>query len=308
MDDKIIDNKVIDNKVIDGNVVNDNVVDDNVINIQSAKAKQKSTKPIIELKQVWKEYGDHVVLEKLNLNVNAGEFVSIVGASGCGKTSLLNMLLGTESQSRGEILLDGVAMPKEPNETRGIVFQKYSAFPHLNALENVMLGGEFAHASFLGKVFGEARKKLKVQALEMLTAVGLEHAAMRYPNELSGGMQQRLAIAQALIKEPRILLLDEPFGALDPGIRKDMHQLIRELWKKRGLTVFMITHDLSEGFSLGSRVWVLDKPRIDPQQPERYGAQVVYDICLESEQTIPPSIQSLIEKEQTAKKAILEIS
>jgi NitT/TauT family transport system ATP-binding protein len=259
---------------------------------------------IIEIKQVWKEYGDHVVLEKLNLNVQAGEFVSIVGASGCGKTTLLNMLLGTESQSRGAVLLDGKPMPKEPNETRGIVFQKYSTFPHLNALENVMLGGEFAASPVVGKVFGSARKELRKQALEMLTAVGLADAALRYPSELSGGMQQRLAIAQALIKEPRILLLDEPFGALDPGIRKDMHELIRKLWKKRGLTVFMITHDLSEGFSLGSRIWVLDKPRIDPQQPERFGAQVVYDIALNSEQEIPSSIQSLIEKDQAAKIAV----
>ncbi|WP_160064430.1 ABC transporter ATP-binding protein [Psychromonas sp. L1A2] len=267
---------------------------------------EKTAQPIIEIKQVWKEYGDHIVLEKLNLNVQAGEFVSIVGASGCGKTTLLNMLLGTESQSRGEILLDGEPMPTEPNATRGIVFQKYSAFPHLNALENVMLGAEFADAPLLGKVFGTPRKKIKEQALEMLTAVGLADAAMRYPNELSGGMQQRLAIAQALIKEPRILLLDEPFGALDPGIRKDMHKLVSELWQKRGLTIFMITHDLSEGFSLGSRVWVLDKPRIDPQQPERYGAQIVYDIALNATQAMPSSIQTLIEKQATAKSAVQE--
>lgn len=251
---------------------------------------------IIEIKQVWKEYGDQVVLEKLNLSVQAGEFISIVGASGCGKTTLLNMLLGTESPSRGTLLLDGKPMPAEPNATRGIVFQKYSVFPHLNALENVMLGDEFTASPFLAKVFGKPRKKLQAKALEMLKAVGLEDAAMRYPSELSGGMQQRLAIAQALIKAPRILLLDEPFGALDPGIRKDMHVLIRRLWKKLGLTVFMITHDLSEGFSLGSRVWVLDKPRIDPQQPERFGAQIVYDISLNSEQKIPQSIQNLLDK------------
>ncbi|HEY5716818.1 MAG TPA: ABC transporter ATP-binding protein [Psychromonas sp.] len=252
--------------------------------------------PIIEIKQVWKEYGDQVVLEKLNLTVQAGEFVSIVGASGCGKTTLLNMLLGTESPSRGALLLDGKPMPTEPSASRGIVFQKYSVFPHLNALENVMLGAEFAASPLLARVFGKQRKKLQANALEMLQAVGLGDAAMRYPSELSGGMQQRLAIAQALIKQPRILLLDEPFGALDPGIRKDMHSLIRELWKKRGLTVFMITHDLSEGFSLGSRVWVLDKPRIDPQQPERYGAQIVYDIALNAEQQLPESVQNLLDK------------
>jgi len=259
--------------------------------------------PIINIKQVWREYGDHVVLEKLNLQVQAGEFVGIVGASGCGKTTLLNMLLGTESPSRGSILLDGEPMPTEPNATRGIVFQKYSAFPHLNALENVMLGGEFAAAPVLGKVFGKQREKLREQAMEMLTAVGLDHAALRYPSELSGGMQQRLAIAQALIKAPRILLLDEPFGALDPGIRKDMHKLIRELWQKLGLTVFMITHDLSEGFSLGSRMWVLDKPRLDPQQPERFGAQIVYDISLKSGQQLPSHIEQLIKSEQVASDA-----
>lgn len=261
------------------------------------------TEPIINIKQVWKEYAEHVVLEKLNLTVQAGEFISIVGASGCGKTTLLNMLLGTQSPSRGTILFDGKPMPTEPNATRGIVFQKYSAFPHLNALENVMLGGEFENSPLLGKVFGKKRKQLREQALEMLVAVGLSDAAMRYPSELSGGMQQRLAIAQALIKEPRILLLDEPFGALDPGIRKDMCKLIRELWKKRGLTVFMITHDLSEGFSLGTRVWVLDKIRIDPHQPERFGAQIVYDISTNLKHASPDSIECLIEQEKVAKTA-----
>lgn len=252
---------------------------------------------IIEFKQVWKEYGDTVVLEKLNLTVQAGEFVSIVGASGCGKTTLLNMLLGTQKPSRGRLLLDGQPMIAEPNATRGIVFQKYSVFPHLNALQNVMLGKEFSASPLLAKVFGKTRKALQAEAMEMLEAVGLGHASERFPSELSGGMQQRLAIAQALIKKPRILLLDEPFGALDPGIRKDMHQLIGKLWKERGLTVFMITHDLSEGFTLGSRLWVLDKPRVDEQQPERFGAQIVYDIALQSEQSVPKSIQNLLNKQ-----------
>ncbi len=260
------------------------------------------SRAIIEIKQVWKEYSDTVVLEKLNLTVQAGEFVSIVGASGCGKTTLLNMLLGTESPTRGLLLLDGQPMAAEANDTRGIVFQKYSVFPHLNALQNVMLGKEFGAAPLLARVFGKARKKLQQEALAMLEAVGLGHAAERFPSELSGGMQQRLAIAQALIKEPRILLLDEPFGALDPGIRKDMHQLIHKLWKERGLTVFMITHDLSEGFTLGSRLWVLDKPRVDTQQPERFGAQIVYDIALQSEQALPESVQTLLNTE--SKKAV----
>ena len=114
----------------------------------------------------------------------------------------------------------------------------------------------------------------------MLQRVGLGHALAMYPSQLSGGMQQRLAIAQALIVRPRMLLLDEPFGALDPGIRKDMHGLLLELWRETRLTVFMVTHDLSEGFHLGTRLLVFDKVRIDPQAPQAYGARITYDIPL----------------------------
>jgi len=112
----------------------------------------------------------------------------------------------------------------------------------------------------------------------LLEKVGLDHALTKYPSELSGGMQQRLAIAQALIKQPQILLLDEPFGALDPGIRSDMHELILEIWRETNITIFMITHDLSEGFSLGTQLLVFDKQRHDPDQPNRYGASITYDI------------------------------
>jgi NitT/TauT family transport system ATP-binding protein len=240
--------------------------------------------PIIQIKKVWKEYGDNIVLERLNLDVFPGDFVSIVGASGCGKTTMLNMLLGTEKQTRGEILLDGKPLSTEPGVERGIVFQKYSVFPHLTALQNVMLGKEFESKGVLpvitGHSFGASKKKAQQEASEMLKQVGLGHALNKYPHELSGGMRQRLSIAQALIKKPRILLLDEPFGALDPGIRKDMHELIKILWLEQNLTVFMITHDLSEGFHLGNRLWVFDHVRVDEQAPERFGAQVTFDIDL----------------------------
>ncbi len=186
--------------------------------------------PILQAKNVWKEYGDVCVLERINVSINAGEFVTVVGASGCGKSTFLKLVLGTESVSRGELLLDGQPIPQEPDEHRGIVFQKYSVFPHLTVLGNVMLADEFSQSPFLGKLFGAAKKAAQERAEAMLERVGLSHALNRYPSELSGGMQQRLAIAQALMKKPRILLLDEPFGALDPGIRGDMHQLIRELW------------------------------------------------------------------------------
>ena len=233
---------------------------------------------IIEMKNLWKEYGDQVVLERLNATVREGEFVTVVGASGCGKTTFLKMLLGTESPSRGQLLLDGAPIPDEPDESRGIVFQRYSVLPHLNALANVMLCGELETSRCLGRAFGATRKRLREQAVAMLESVGLGAALDKYPHELSGGMQQRLALAQALIKKPRILLLDEPFGALDPGIRRDMHQLVLKLWREQALTVFMITHDLAEGFYLGTRLWVFDKDRLDPQTPERYGARITYDL------------------------------
>ncbi|MBL7251528.1 ABC transporter ATP-binding protein [Alloalcanivorax sp. C16-2] len=232
----------------------------------------------IELKNLWKEYGDQVVLERLNAEVEEGEFVTVVGASGCGKTTFLKLLLGTETPTRGQLLLDGKPIPDEPDESRGIVFQRYSVLPHLNALANVMLCGELETSRWLGRAFGATRKRLREQAVAMLESVGLGAALDKYPHELSGGMQQRLALAQALIKKPRILLLDEPFGALDPGIRRDMHQLVLKLWREQALTVFMITHDLAEGFYLGTRLWVFDKDRLDPQTPESYGARITYDL------------------------------
>jgi len=232
----------------------------------------------IEIKNLWKEYGQDVVLERLNAKVEEGEFVTVVGASGCGKTTFLKMMLGTESPTRGQLLLDGKPIPDEPDETRGIVFQRYSVLPHLTAVENVMLAGELESSRWLGRVFGGKRRALREEAEEMLASVGLDQALSKYPHELSGGMQQRLALAQALIKKPRILLLDEPFGALDPGIRRDMHELVLDLWRKQDLTVFMITHDLAEGFFLGTRMWVFDKERLDPQTPGSYGARITYDL------------------------------
>ena len=148
-----------------------------------------------EIKNLWKEYGKDVVLERLNASVEEGEFVTVVGASGCGKTTFLKMMLGTESPTRGELLLDGKPIPDEPDETRGIVFQRYSVLPHLTAMENVMLSGELESSRWLGWTFGHRRRALREQALEMLESVGLHQALGKYPHELSGGMQQRLALA-----------------------------------------------------------------------------------------------------------------
>jgi NitT/TauT family transport system ATP-binding protein len=234
----------------------------------------------IEIRNVWQQYGDHVVLERLNLQVEAGEFCTLVGASGCGKSTFLRLLLGQERPSRGQLLLQGRPFPAEPDASRGVVFQRYSVLPHLNVLDNVAIGLELTQAPVLGRLFGAAKRRAREDAARLLERVGLSHALGKFPSQLSGGMQQRLAIAQALIIRPRVLLLDEPFGALDPGIRKDMHGLLLELWRETGLTVFMVTHDLSEGFHLGTRLLVFDKVRCDPHAPQAYGARITYDIPL----------------------------
>ena len=233
---------------------------------------------LIEARRIWREFGSHIVLEDVSARVNQGEFITIVGASGCGKTTFLRMLLGVDAPTRGQLLMDGAPIPDEPGPDRGIVFQKCSVFPHLDVLDNVMIGLELSGSPMLGKLIGSRRVSARKQACEMLDAVGLSHALHKYPFELSGGMQQRLAIAQSLVKQPRVLLLDEPFGALDPGIRKDMHALILKLWRDTGVTIFMITHDLEEGFYLGTRLWVFDKTRIDPHAPNRFGARITFDI------------------------------
>jgi NitT/TauT family transport system ATP-binding protein len=237
----------------------------------------------ISVKNVWQQYGDQVVLEGLNLSIAEGEFCTLVGASGCGKSTFLRLLLGQEVASKGTIQLDGQPLAKEPDSTRGVVFQRYSVFPHLSVLDNVALGLELPRSALLGRLFGAAKRDAREQAAALLHKVGLDHALDKYPTQLSGGMQQRLAIAQALIMKPRVLLLDEPFGALDPGIRKDMHGLLLELWRETKLTVFMVTHDLSEGFNLGTRLLVFDKVRIDPHAPSAYGARITYDIPLNSD-------------------------
>ncbi|MGE4410756.1 MAG: ABC transporter ATP-binding protein [Sphingomonadales bacterium] len=236
---------------------------------------------LLSLRNVWLEYGDKVILERVEFDVAEGEFVLIVGPSGAGKSSLLRIVLGQEQPTRGQILLDGNPMPRECGPDRGVVFQRYSVFPHLTVLQNVLVGLEYSRAPLLARLFGAKRKQALAEAREMLDAVGLADHANVYPAQMSGGMQQRLAIAQTLIMRPRIVLLDEPFGALDPGIRGDMHRLITRLWREHGLTILMVTHDIKEAFSLGTRVLTVDKRRHDPHAPHRFGSTAVYDLRLD---------------------------
>ncbi len=241
----------------------------------------------IVFENVWKEYGDHVVLERINLEIESRSFVALVGPSGCGKTTFLRMLLGDEVPSRGQIRVDDSPLKPEPDSDRGVVFQRYSVFPHLTVLGNVMLGREFEKSTLLGRLVGEKRKAAAAEAMALLEEVGLTGHEGKYPTELSGGMQQRLALAQALMRKPKILLLDEPFGALDPGIRADIHVLIRRIWNSSDLTVVMVTHDLSEAFRLATRVIAFERPRNRPEELERYGATLSNDLVSDEARATP---------------------
>ncbi len=244
----------------------------------------------VEVADLWVSYDGTPVLERVNLSVEEGSLTTIVGASGCGKSTFLRLLLSQERPTRGTITLAGAPLPRDPTPDRGIVFQRYSVFPHLTVTENLILPLELERARLFGRVYGAKRKALSAEIGSMLERIGLGHARDRYPAQLSGGMQQRLAIAQALLKKPRMLLLDEPFGALDPGIRKDMHELLLGLWAETRMTIFMVTHDLAEAFKLGTRLIVFDKVRHDPQNPSAYGATITYDLPLKrpSAPSAPP--------------------
>lgn len=231
----------------------------------------------ITVEHVWKEYGDQIVLENISLAFAPRSFVALVGPSGCGKTTFLRMLLSEEVPTRGKILVDGEPLPREPGADRGVVFQRYSVFPHLTVLGNVLLAAELPRARFTGRLFGAARRAAEEEARALIAEVGLAGAEDKYPAALSGGMQQRLALAQAIMRKPRILLLDEPFGALDPGIRADIHVLMKKLWNSCEMSVVMVTHDLREAFTLATRIIAFERRRTGDDRA-RFGAVVAKDI------------------------------
>ena len=203
------------------------------------------------VQQLSKQFGEgadrKTVLEGISFRMQSGDFTAIVGSSGSGKSTILRLIAGLDQPSSGRILVDGQEV-SGPGPDRGMVFQKYSLYPWLNAAENVAFGM---------RLQGMKATEIRERTAYFLEVVGLQDAAAKLPRELSGGMQQRVAIARTLATNPSVLLLDEPFGALDLQIRESMQDFLLQLWQRTGLTVLLITHDVEEALVLAQRVHVL---------------------------------------------------
>jgi NitT/TauT family transport system ATP-binding protein len=224
-------------------------------------------KELIRLENLCVEYQVHghapkKVLEHLDLSIFEGQFVAVCGQTGCGKSTMLRMILGAEKPTAGRISIDGRELPR-PDRHRGYVPQKYSLFPDKTVLDNITFGPEMEEFGLFGRVtprFFRRRAELRDIAFDYLRQMGLQKSdSGKYPDQLSGGMQQRVAIAQALIMKPKILLMDEAFSALDPATRTDMQRLVRTLWSSTETTILFVTHNIAEAIYLGTRVIVLGR-------------------------------------------------
>lgn len=210
---------------------------------------------IIQLKNISKTYEDNKVLDNLSLNIKKNEFLTLLGPSGCGKTTTLKIIAGFENADEGDVLFEGSDINEVPPYKRQIntVFQKYALFPHMNIYENIAFGLKIKK---LPK--DEIDKKVK----EMLKLVSLEGYEKRSVDSLSGGQQQRIAIARALVNEPKVLLLDEPLGALDLKLRQEMQTELKRIQKKLGITFIFVTHDQEEALSMSDTIVVMNKGKI----------------------------------------------
>lgn len=207
--------------------------------------------PKLEIKDVGKIFktksGETTALEKTSFTINEGEFVTILGPSGCGKSTVLRIVAGLEEATSGQVLLDGEVI-NGPGPDRGMVFQSYTLFPWLNVKENITFGL---------KLNGVSQKERDDVARHYLQLIGLEGFENHYPIQLSGGMKQRVAIARALANDPKILLMDEPFGALDAQTRNIMQEVLLKAWEESKKTILFITHDVDESIFLADSVYVM---------------------------------------------------
>ena len=220
---------------------------------------------LIELKDISKSFGDTEVLHNINLYIRKCEFVTLLGPSGCGKTTLLRLLGGFETPSSGQIFFDGADVAKLPPYKRRIntVFQKYALFSHLNVYDNIAFGLNLkAPEAFGVKTRAQKREEISRRVDRMLKLVKMEGYEKRSVNSLSGGQQQRIAIARALVNEPEVLLLDEPLGALDLKLRKEMQVELKSMQQQLGITFIYVTHDQEEALTMSDTVAVMNGGRI----------------------------------------------
>lgn len=210
---------------------------------------------IIDLKDITVKYGENTVLDKLNLSINKKEFITLLGSSGCGKTTTLRCIAGFIEPNEGQVVFEGKVINDLPPHKRKVntIFQRYALFSHLNVYENIAFGPELQKMP---------KSEIRKTVAEMLELVNLKGFEKRTIDSLSGGQQQRVAIARALANKPHVLLLDEPLGALDLKLRKDMQKELKAIQKRLGITFIYVTHDQEEALSMSDRVVVMDKGRI----------------------------------------------
>jgi len=213
-------------------------------------------KAMVELQDISKSFGESVIIPDLNLSINDGEFLTLLGPSGCGKTTLLRMIAGLETPTRGKVILDGEDVTHLPPYKRNVnmVFQNYALFPHMTVEENIQFGLKMKRVPT-----DEAQDRIK----QVLYLTQLEELRTRYPQQMSGGQQQRVAIARALVNNPKVLLLDEPLGALDYQLRKKLQLELKSLQRSLGLTFIYVTHDQEEALTMSDRIVVMNAGTIE---------------------------------------------
>jgi len=231
-------------------------------------------KSVVEFRNVTVRFGSFTAVNDISFripdNPEKGEFITIIGPSGCGKSTLLNLIAGFLAPTEGEVLIKDEPLAG-PGRDRGMIFQQYSSFPHLTVLENIMFGLRLNR-----RELQTDKAAMRAKAEGLIEHVGLSDHMRKYPSQLSGGQQQRVAIARSLAMEPRILLMDEPFSALDEPTRLEMQELLVSLWHRVHPTIFCVTHSVTEAVYLGERVWIFTHAP----------GQIAYDIT----EAIPPTV------------------
>ena len=222
------------------------------------------SKELIRLSDCTMAFDGEVVLDGINLYINDKEFLTLLGPSGCGKTTTLRIIGGFQTPTSGDVFFDGVRINSVPPHKRAVntVFQKYALFPHLNVYENIAFGLRLGRTDEKGKKVKLGEEEIRQRVTEMLEVVNLRGFEKRHISQLSGGQQQRVAIARALVNRPKVLLLDEPLGALDLKLRKDMQNELKRIQQAMGITFIYVTHDQEEALAMSDTVVVMDAGKI----------------------------------------------